>query len=157
MALFGIGKSKVRPAAVVEMVEKLLQKHRLDPEAQAIDASEGTGWWLNKGAALIYVFVIEETHSAHLRVTCPIVHFPHQKREEFFLHLLEVNRDLSTCCLSAFQEVVMVTAQRPITGLQFEELEYIINQVGGQAEKFEKSLSRQFGALPYREDPHCAK
>jgi hypothetical protein len=49
----------------------------------------------------------------------------------------------------------MVTAQRSTQGLDFDELEEMLNRVSGLADKLDDELSKKYGAMPYYEDRNC--
>ena len=81
-----------------------------------------------------------------VRVNSPILHFPEENREAFFLRLLEINRDLSYCCVAAFDDVIIVSGQRPILGLDQEELNDLIWNVSYVADKLDDDLAEEFHA-----------
>jgi len=152
MGLFGTTKStNVSEKEVVKMVGKYFERRHLDIEGHELEAGEGRGWWLKEGSAKIYIMCLEDHKGPVLRITSPILHFPQSKREEFLLRLLEINRDLSGVALAAFNEVVLVTAQRSTIGLDQEELNELIWAVSFVADKLDDDLCTQFGARPYNE------
>lgn len=156
MGLFGIS---LKPRGTINdigvMMEKYLRKLHIDPHEQQVDSEDGWGWWVKRGSAVIYIFILEEKSGPIIKLTSPIVHFPVQNREGFFHHLLELNRDLNECSLAAFQGVVLLGCQRPTRGLDPEELEYMVSYVGAKADELDDKLAREFNATPYKEDPHC--
>jgi hypothetical protein len=87
-----------------------------------------------------------------IRVNSPILHFPDANREAFFLRLLEVNRDLSYCCVAACDEIVIVSGQRPILGLEQEELNDLIWNVSYVADTLDDSLADEFHARVFTQN-----
>lgn len=151
MGIFGTRKaSKGSVDQVIEMMEKYYRRRGLDLEGHIVDTCEGYGWWLEQGSAKIYIFVQDDTQGPLIRVNSPIVHFPSEHREEFFLHLLELNRELSCCWLSASDEVVIVTTQRPTLGLDQEELDGLIWSVSQVADMLDDQLAEQFNARLFK-------
>lgn len=154
MGLFGTAKtSKRNVEQVYAMIEKYFHRRRLNIEDHIMDACEGYGWWIAERDIKVYVFIQEALRgkSIEIRCTSPIVHFPMGNRELFLTRLLEINRDLSWCCLAAFEDVVLVSAQRPIEGLDQEELDNIIWTVSQTANELEDRLSKEFGARVFHE------
>ncbi len=149
------GTTKAKPSTwqeVAEMVRSNFRRRRLDLDAHELGDCSGWGWWLKSGTATVYIFVQDEPTGPVVRATSPILHFPQAGREQFFHRLLEINRDLSTCCLASYQEVVLVTGQRPIEGLDAEELQFLIGNVARVSDELDTSLSRQFDAQRYQEN-----
>ncbi len=154
MGLFGTVKTSKRTVEqVYSMIEKYFHRRRLNIEDHLMDACEGYGWWITERDIKVYVFIQEalKGKSIEIRCTSPIVHFPIVNRDLFCTRLLEINRDLSWCCLAAFEDVVLVSAQRPIEGLDQEELDNIIWTVSQTANELEDRLSKEFGARVFQE------
>lgn len=155
MGLFGTKQTSKRSAEqVYSMIEKYFHRRRLNIEDHAMDACDGYGWWIAERDIKVYVFIQEAlrgTKGMEIRCTSPIVHFPMANRDLFSMRLLELNRDLSWCCLAAFEDVVLVSAQRPIEGLDQEELDNIIWTVSQTANELEDRLSHEFGARVFHE------
>lgn len=152
MGLFGTKKAqKGTVESVLEMIEKYFKRRHLDMDGHALDDGEGYGWWLMEGSAKIYVFIQDSPRGVVLRITSPILHFPHHNREMFFLRCLDINRELSCCSLAVYEEIVLVTAQRPIEGLDQEELNTIIWNVSNAADVFDDMLSREFDCRVYND------
>jgi hypothetical protein len=152
MGLFGTKKSnKMTSERVVEMFAEYYQRRGLDIKGHGVPGCDGYGWWITEGSAKIYIFVQEDRIGNVVRVHSPILKYPETKREAFFLRLLETNRDLSGCCVSAFDGVIMVSGQRPITGLDQEELNTLIWNVSYVADTLDDQLAEEFGAELYKE------
>ena len=152
MGLFGTKKtSKGTIEEVIDMIDRYYKRRGLDIAGHQLDGCEGYGWWLMEGAAKVYVFVQEDKEGPVIRVNSPILHIPPANCEAFYRKLLEINRDLSGCCLSLFDEVVMVTGQRPTRGLDQEELNDLVWNVSYVADTLEDQLSKQFDARVFIE------
>jgi hypothetical protein len=128
------------------MIGKFFRSRGLDSDGHVVETCDGYGWWLTQGSAKIYVFVQDDKGGPVLRINSPILHFPDVERERFFLHLLELNRDLTDCWLCVCDEVVIVTAQRPTLGLDQEELDSLIWSVAQVADLLDDRLAREFNA-----------
>lgn len=147
MGLFGTKKaSKVSIDQVVGMVHEYYRRRGLELAGHTVEATEGYGWWITEGSAKVYIFVQEVQGGPVVRVNSPILHFPEENREAFFLRLLEINRDLSYCCVAAFDDVIIVSGQRPILGLDQEELNDLIWNVSYVADKLDDDLAEEFHA-----------
>jgi hypothetical protein len=147
MGLFGtrhVNKGSVEQVA--GMIGKFFRSRGLDSDGHVVETCDGYGWWLTQGSAKIYVFVQDDKGGPVLRINSPILHFPDVERERFFLHLLELNRDLTDCWLCVCDEVVIVTAQRPTLGLDQEELDSLIWSVAQVADLLDDRLAREFNA-----------
>jgi len=152
MGLFGTKKSnKVTSEQVVGMISEYYHRRGLDIKGHGVAGCEGYGWWITEGSAKIYIFVQEDRIGTVIRVNSPVVNYPEKNKEAFFLHLLETNRDLSGCSLSAFDGVIMVSGQRPIIGLDQDELNSLIWSVSYVADTLDDQLHEQFGAQIYKE------
>lgn len=150
MGLFGTKKAaKGTVESVVEMLENYFKRRRLDINGHILDDSEGYGWWIMEGSAKVYIFIQDAPKGIVIRVTSPILHFPQQNREQFFLRCLDINRELNCCSLAAYEEIILVSAQRPIEGLDPEELNTLIWNVSNAADVFDDHLSREFDCRVY--------
>ncbi|MBI4532655.1 MAG: YbjN domain-containing protein [Candidatus Melainabacteria bacterium] len=153
MGLFGTVKvkKKATTTTVINLLEKNFNGRKLDLHAQGLEDCDGYGWWIKEGSIKVYIFIQDEPHGTVIRVTSPIVHFPNSNREPFFLRLLEINRDLHTCCLACFQEVVLVSAQRPVGGIDADELDFLVWNVARVADELDGKLAREVNCRPYQE------
>ncbi|HEY9784922.1 MAG TPA: YbjN domain-containing protein [Candidatus Obscuribacterales bacterium] len=153
MGIFGTKKaSKGTVDSAVEMLTLYFKRRGLDIRGHELDDCDGYGWWITEGSAKIYIFLQEDRQGPVLRVTSPIVHFPQTNRDSFFLRCLDINRDLSGCCLAAFEQIVMVTSQRPLQGLDQEEVNSLIWNVSNAADYFDDVLAKEFSCRVYRDD-----
>ncbi|PZM79238.1 MAG: hypothetical protein DKT66_22425 [Candidatus Melainabacteria bacterium] len=152
MGLFG---TKTPPKGTVESVVAMLsdyfKRRKLDMDGHALDGErDSCGWWLMEGSAKVYIFLQEDkSGKIMLRVTSPIVHFPDTDRERFFQRCLELNQELNCCSLSSHEEIILVTSQRPIAGLDQEELNTLIWNVSHAADVIDDLFSQEFRCRVY--------
>lgn len=150
MGIFGTKQAKrISVDDAYKMISAYFKRRNFNIDEHLLPEAEGYGWWIVEGSAKVYIFVQEEDRGFVIRVNAPVCHFPPDNREKFFRTLLEINRDLSVCCIATFEEVVLVSAQRPILGLDQEELNDMIWNVSAAADVLDDQLKNQFGATPY--------
>lgn len=152
MGLFGTKPAKGTVESVVAMLSDYYKRRNLEFDGHVLDSSDGCGWWIHEGSAKVYIFLQEDrTGSILIRVTSPIVHFPDTDREAFFLRCLELNQDLSCCSLSSHEEIVLVTSQRPIQGLDQEELNTLIWNVSHASDVMDDIFAKEFSCRVYHD------
>jgi hypothetical protein len=153
MGLFGTKPPKGTVESVVSMLTEYFKRRHLDINGHALEGDhESCGWWLNEGSAKVYIFLQEDKGgNIVIRVTSPIVHFPDLDREKFFQRCLELNQELSCCSLSAHEEIILVTSQRPIAGLDPEELNTLIWNVSHAADVIDDLFSGEFRCRVYQD------
>lgn len=99
-----------------------------------------------RGSASIAVNVLEE-HGV-LLLLAPIMAVPAQGREAFYRRLLELSF-LTTAdaafAIDAAKDEVFVRALRRLAGLDYEELEALLDTVGRVADEWDDVLAREFG------------
>ncbi len=152
MGLFGTKTPKKGTVeSVVVMLTEYYKRRGLEIDGHGMDGDEEScGWWIKEGSAKVYIFLQEDkSGNVLLRVTSPIVHFPDANREKFFLRCLEANQELSCCSLSAHEEIILVTSQRPIIGLDPEELNTLIWNVSHAADVIDDLFSKEFSCRVY--------
>lgn len=150
MGIFGTKQAKrVSVDEIYKMIAAYYKRRGFDINEHQLAECDGYGWWIMEGSAKVFIFLQEEERGHVIRVNAPVCHFPPEHNERFFRTLLEINRDLSVCCIACFEEVVLVSAQRPILGLDQEELNDMIWNVSACADVLDDQLLTQFGAKPY--------
>lgn len=152
MGLFGTRKpQKGTVESVIAMLSEYFKRRNLEIEGHALEPEhDSCGWWLKEGSAKVYIFLQEDKGgNIVVRVTSPIVHFPDLDRERFFQRCLELNQELSCCSLSAHEEYILVTTQRPIAGLDPEELNTLIWNVSHAADVIDDLFSGEFHCRVY--------
>ena len=154
MGLFG---TRIPPKGTVESVVSMLSEYfkrrHMEIDGHVLESeADSCGWWIKEGSAKVYIFLQEDkSGNIVLRVTSPIVHFPELEREKFFQRCLELIQDLSCCSLSAHEEIILVTTQRPIAGLDPEELNTLIWNVSHAADVIDDLFSQEFRCRVYDE------
>lgn len=155
LGLFGTRKTnKGTVENVIEMLDQYYKRRNLDISGHEVNSCEGYGWWLQEGSAMVYIFVQEDPRGGAplLKINSPILHFPDKNKEDFFAKLLELNRDLSCCSFATYEGIVLITSQRPIQGLDPEELNTLVWNVSHAADVFDDLLAKEFNARHFRED-----
>ncbi len=66
---------------------------------------------------------------------------------------LRLTWTLSAVLCASMKDKVAVVSERPTTGLDLEELEYMINSVSGVADDMDNQLADEFGAPLFSEQP----
>jgi hypothetical protein len=61
--------------------------------------------------------------------------------------------NLIGCALGVYEDKVAAVGERPITGLDLEELEYMIHSVSGVADDLDDQLADECGAPLFSEQP----
>lgn len=87
------------------------------------------------------------------RIFSPILYLPSENILPFYLRCLEINRELLTCALCTHEDKVTLVSQRPIEGLDPEELEGTVNYLAAVADDLDNKLADEFGAKLCGEDP----
>jgi hypothetical protein len=150
MGIFGTKQAKRNSQGDLDkMVSAYFKRRNFNVEDHVLPESQGTGWWIVEGSAKVYIFVQEGDRGFVVRVNAPVCQFPSENREKFFHTLLEINLNLSVCCIAVVDELVLVSAQRPILGLDQEELNDMIWNVSAAADVLDDQLVSGFGARPY--------
>lgn len=158
MGIFGAQKvNQVTAREAKEMVEQYFQHRGLRSDDHVLGDAGGMGWWLMEGSARVYILVQESPKDSRgqsntlLRITAPLVFVPEVGKEQFYRRLLDLNGNLSLCALSTHDNVVLVVAQRPTTGLDQEELDDLVWHVAYVADLLDNKLAEEFGCKMYRD------
>lgn len=130
----------------VALVERTLDAIGLDWEL--VDSEEGVLWAMQQGSAALFVSlhhnpVIDDDT---LEVYSPILHLPLGTMLPFYRRCLELNRILVGCAIGVERDVVIVSAERPIWGLDERELRRMLLNVASAADHFDDELAAEFGA-----------
>ncbi|HMW92293.1 MAG TPA: YbjN domain-containing protein [Candidatus Obscuribacter sp.] len=157
MGIFGAQKVNVVSAQEAkDMVEEYFAKRGLVAADHVLADAGGLGWWLMEGSARVYILVQEGPKDTRgkantlVRITAPLVYLPETGRELFYRRLLDLNGNLSLCALSTHDDVVLVVAQRPTTGLDQEELDDMVWHVAYVADLLDNKLAEEYGCKMYR-------
>ena len=135
-------------ARAVSLVEGVLKKLGLDPDASKVKSeADCAAWGLKRGSAQVLLMVNGGDRGAYFRVIAPVVRLPEEaRRAEVFGHLLELNaKSMRNAAFGALNGNVVVLSERPIEGLDAGEVEQILKHVGAMADHFDDELEKKFG------------
>lgn len=130
-------------------VENILASVGVDPARARMDTDRGYGWSFQRGSALIEVYITEQEGRQYLQVLSPIVHIPAGGLLPLYRRLLELNLSLTNASLGVYLDVIYVFNERPLTGLDIEEADFIIRQISEYADDLDNQLVNEFGGRLY--------
>lgn len=133
------------------LVEAFFRKVKLDPNKNRLDLENGYGWHLSRGSAQIYIFLNEFKNMSTLRVAAPVVYLPKENLLPFYRRCLEENFFMLNCGFALDKNVLFIVSERPVTGLDPEELDAMVTQVSFNADDFDNKLKDEFGAKMFNE------
>ncbi len=147
------GVKKVTNLRTIEEAEKIIEKVfkglGLKPEEARIDSEEVHGWALKRGTAIVYIFLNENKYINTLRIVSPLLYIPKKNQKEFLKKCLEYNYYFINCALGLNEDILFLVEERPLTGLDPEEVEYIINNLSRIADRLDTELAKTFDAKMY--------
>ena len=152
MGLFG--SPRVKETTLMEcrkLIEDFLRQEGLKPEEQKVDGYEH-GWWAMRGTAVVYVFVNEHEEGNTIRIVSPILFLPEDNLLPFYRACLEINSELVGCAMAIDKDVVMLVHERPLKGLDAEEISDNMHMLAHFADRFDNELAQEFGAKIYSEN-----
>jgi hypothetical protein len=149
----------------VELVETTIGKLGLDPAGcrtgggAAVAATppvppgqtQGASWTLKRGSASVLVTVATYEHDnvTYLRVASPVVTMPPDaaKQTACMRKLLELNAaGLANAAFALVGDRVVAVSERPVPGLDAEEVDQIVRHLAAVADTFDDRLAKEFGA-----------
>jgi hypothetical protein len=146
----------------VDLVEKTIQKLGLDPagcraggSGPTVGAGPGqtqaASWTLKRGSASVLVTVATYEHdgATYLRAASPVVTMPADaaKQTSCMRKLLELNvAGLANAAFGLAGDRVVAVSERPVPGLDPEEVEQIVRHLSAVADTFDDRLAKEFGA-----------
>jgi hypothetical protein len=144
------------------LVEATLQKLGLDPGACRAAAAEHpaltpvgdvskASWTLKRGSASILLTVTRYGHEkgTYLRAASPVVVLPADaaRRNACLQRLLELNAaGLGNAAFGVVGDRVIAVSERPVSGLDAQEVEQIVRHLSAVADTFDDKLGEEFGA-----------
>jgi len=156
MGLFRGGKKDKKTQAAertmaecIRMVEGFFRQVGLDPKNQRLPDQNVVGWWIVRGSALIYVTLYEGERIATLRMVSPILYLPDERIVALYRRCLELNSELLNCALGVFGDRIAVVSERPIVGLDPEELKGTLDYLSAVADDLDDKLADEFNARLY--------
>ncbi len=152
MGLFGTKKVAVKETTVqdcIGMVEKFLKKVGLKASDHRLRESDTVGWWLRRGSAHIYIVLNQVGDEKTVRVFSPILYLPDDHVLPFYRRCLELNMSLVQCAFAATDDTIGLVSERPLQGLDEQELETLLHYVSGVADDIDNALADEFKAKLY--------
>lgn len=147
------GVSKVTNLRTIEEAEKIIDKVfkglGLKPEEAKIDSKDIHGWAVKRGNAVIYIFLNENKYINTLRIVSPIMYIPKKRKVEFLKKCLKYNYYFINCALALNEDLIFLVEERPLTGLDPEEVEYIVNNLSRIADRMYNELALVFDTKIY--------
>jgi len=151
--MFGRGKPKAQPVARLEdsaaIVRTILREIGVDPDQARLATSEGLAWSFRRGSATVEIYLTERQGGGTLQVLSPIMHLPASGLLPLYRRLLELNLTISNATFGVYTDVVYVFNERPLAGLDPEEVDHIVEQVASFADEYDDSLVSEFGGRLY--------
>lgn len=148
------GVSKVTNTRTIEEAEKIIDKVfkglGLKPDKAKIDSKDVHGWAIKRGSAIVYIFLNENKYINTLRIVSPLLYLPKKRQNAFLRKCLEYNYYFINCALGLNEDLIFLVEERPLTGLDPEEVEYIINNLSRIADRIDNELARKYDAQMYR-------
>jgi hypothetical protein len=143
--------------AAKTLVDQTIRKLGLDPDACRAAAAPSGGdatrasWTLKRGSASVLVTVThyQAEGQVFLRVASPVVTLPTDaaKQNACIRRLLELNAaGLVNAAFGLAGDRVVAVSERPVQGLDPEEVEQMIKHLSAVADTFDNKLERDFGA-----------
>lgn len=130
------------------MVLQLLAKCKVEPKSAEIEVEGGRGWVITRGSASIIILIAKNEYidDFTLEVYSPILKLPTQNILPFYRRCLEINRYLVNSALCVQKDDVIVMSERPLRGIDYEEVESLILSVANAADMIDDKLAEEFGA-----------
>ena len=139
-------------AQTIEQILASLGINVQDARVPMDQGNQGYGWHFQRGSAVIEVYVLlAADERSYLQVLSPIVHLPQNGLLPIYRRMLELNLSLTNASLGVYNDVVYVFNERPLDGLDANEVNYIIMQLSAYADDIDNQLVNEFGARLYNQ------
>ena len=152
MGLFGTKKVEEKETTIkdcVRMIEGFLKKHRFNPNDQRLKNSDTLGWWIQRGSAIIYILLNQHDQEPTVRILSPLLYLPEEHILAFYRRCLELNMNLINCAFGALDDQIALVTERPIVGLDAQELEGTLHYLSAVADDVDDKLAAEFHARMY--------
>ena len=146
MGLFGPSKGTAESA--IKFMNQFLAAFDLNPAKCLVQNDQNiAAWELGRGSAPLLVMIFKNPSFPYIKVLSPIVKMPEQDQVAPLLHycMVKNNNFLVTIALDAESSEIVVKSERPIEGLDKEELEGMMNSVSAAADELDNELAEKFG------------
>ncbi len=149
----GKPRAQSQPAARLDdhvgLVQNILREIGVDPDQARLATTEGLGWAFRRGSAIVEIYLVQRDGAGSLKVLSPIMHLPSSGLLPLYRRLLEMNLTLSNAAFGVYSDVVFVFSERPLDGLDPQEVDHIIEQVARFADEYDDRLVSEFGGRLY--------
>jgi len=125
------------------LIENLVRSAGLEP-GQCYNADQGC-WQFSKGAADIFISMIEIAGEYYVNIAAPIVAIPARGREDLYERLLLENGRRIAVKFSLRDELVWLEVNREMSGLGFDELKRSLVRVAEVADELTPALVAAYG------------
>ena len=154
MGLFGTKKVQIKETSIKEcviMIESFFKRIDFNPRDQRLPDRDTLGWWLQRGSALIYILLHQHDKMPTIRVMSPLLYLPGSRILPLYRRCLELNAELINCAFCVVDDKIMLVSERPIDGLDPQELDETIMYLSAADDEFDNHLSEEFNAPMYLE------
>lgn len=127
-----------------KMIDDLLASYGLDPEKCRHRPKRL--WSAYRGSALIYTEIFTLDGVDYIEVSCPVMTIPSRNLLPFYRKLLEVNYELIGVKFFLKQDLVYLSENRQLEGLDQKELHQMQERVSRNADRLDDSLIMEFKA-----------
>jgi hypothetical protein len=151
----GIFRSKkktdepIKLKACGAMIEEALKAVGLNPSDQRMQNQKSPGWFVQRGSAVIYIFLIPDEKNPSVRFVSPILFLPEDLINPFYRRCLEINRELMNCALAATNDKIALVSERPFRYLDVDQLVYLLHYISAVADDIDDKLAKEFKAAMY--------
>lgn len=130
----------------VSMLEKLFRQ--FDVRLSEVEIDEPHAWWIERENSGIYIKIDknEILESPTLEITSPILKLPTSNILPFYRRCLELNGILVGCAISVCEDRILITSERSLRGLDYQEVEDMVVSVSNFADSAIEILSEEFSA-----------
>jgi hypothetical protein len=133
----------------VTVMQGILRGMGVDPDQALMPTSDGFGWNFRRGSAIVEIYLTQQNGIGLLKVLSPIIHLPPSGLLPLYRRLLELNLTTSNAAFGVHADVVYVFSERPLAGLDPEEVDHIVEQVANLADEYDDRLVSEFGGRLY--------
>ncbi len=152
MGLFGTRKVAAKETTIkdcVKMIDGFFKRNKLNPNNHRLPGSDTLGWWLHRGSAIVYIILHQHGSTPTVRIISPILYLPEDHILPFYRRCLEMNMELVNCAFGAIDDRIALVSERPIAGLDHQELEGTLHYLSAVADDIDDKLADEFKAKMY--------
>lgn len=147
MSWFAKKKTQVEDVKdAARIVGGVLEKIGVDHRPETLSGDRGYGWSIRRGSAVIFITVNRADQQSYLRLVSPILHLPAENLLPLYRTLLGINMELTSAALAVHEDKICVVSERPVRGLDPEEVDDLIKRISYYADELDNKLAREFGA-----------